>query len=480
MQHKGSFFLWLGIFFSAFLSADDKQIFIIIPSYNNSRWYKQNIDSVLVQKYDHYHVIYIDDCSSDGTGELVQNYVQACGLSDRFTIINNTKRRGALANLYDAIHACQDDHIILTLDGDDWLADENVLTEINRVYQDENVWMTYGQFKTHPQQTIGFCREMPSSIVRGNFFREYDWITSHARTFYAGLFKKVALGDLLYEGSFFDVTWDMAFMYPMLEMASFHAVFIPKVLYVYNQENPLNDFRKKVVRQLHCKYHILSKKKYTPISHWKDKQLLSVHLIIFAQNAEQNVLIDFLSYCDASVEHVASVTVLCAVDFDATEVVEKYPSFKFCTLSGHTLQEVLTDLLSQKNYSHVVLTDTATLFFGKCNMQLCAHSLQKTRAGAFFMSISPIIAQSVPPLEYIFNNIGAWQLKHGSFAFKRLFDVSMMMYDREFLYQKIQEINFDTVQEMIHALNETRIDEGIVGLCFDQSLIQRNVICTKK
>ena len=52
-----------------------KKIVIIIPSFNNRQWYERNLTSVVAQEYDKFRVIYIDDCSSDGTGELVNDFI---------------------------------------------------------------------------------------------------------------------------------------------------------------------------------------------------------------------------------------------------------------------------------------------------------------------------------------------------------------------------------------------------------------------
>ena len=54
----------------AFLMAGairERSIVVIIPSYNNVRWVEKNLMSVFEQKYENFRVIYIDDCSTDGT-----------------------------------------------------------------------------------------------------------------------------------------------------------------------------------------------------------------------------------------------------------------------------------------------------------------------------------------------------------------------------------------------------------------------------
>jgi hypothetical protein len=49
-------------------------------------------------------------------------------------------------------------------------------------------------------------------------------------------------------GSFYQMAWDQAIMFPMLEMSGHRAKFISQILYIYNSANPINDC--KVDRQL--------------------------------------------------------------------------------------------------------------------------------------------------------------------------------------------------------------------------------------
>jgi glycosyltransferase involved in cell wall biosynthesis len=49
---------------------------IVIPSYNNRQWYRQNLASVCAQAYDNFRAIYVDDGSSDQTGALVARFIE--------------------------------------------------------------------------------------------------------------------------------------------------------------------------------------------------------------------------------------------------------------------------------------------------------------------------------------------------------------------------------------------------------------------
>ena len=226
-----------------------KKIAVIIPSYNNRQWYERNLSSVVAQDYHKFRVIYVDDHSSDGTGELVKKFIANNNSSNLIHMIRNPIRVGALRNLYNTIHVCDDEEIVILLDGDDWFAHNAVLTKINEIYANPDCWMTYGQYQLWPDNAVGCCREIPSEIIESNSFRQNEWYSSHLRTFYAWLFKLIKMEHLIDpSGSFYQMAWDQAIMFPMLEMSGHRAKFINQILYTYNGANPINDC--KVDRQL--------------------------------------------------------------------------------------------------------------------------------------------------------------------------------------------------------------------------------------
>lgn len=262
-------FICLFVFFSLKLLAEDKSFVVVIPSYNNQMWATINIRSVLNQKYSNYRVIYIDDASVDNTGYAISYCVNRArssalhstnfdetifdgieeatfGFRDLidesyfFNLIHNEHRCGALANQYRAIHSCKDDEIIVLLDGDDWLLHDGVLAELNRVYQDKHVWLTHGSLEEYPIPYSNWCISIPDDVIADRSYRQFR-CPSHLRTFYAGLFKRIKLKDLMYEDNFFPMTSDMAIMFPLIEMASERHAFISNPNYVYNMANPIND-----------------------------------------------------------------------------------------------------------------------------------------------------------------------------------------------------------------------------------------------
>lgn len=238
------------------MGADPKSFVIVTASYNNKEWYQRNLDSVFGQTYDNWRMIYINDCSTDGTGDLVNRYVHDKSYQDKVIIINNNIRRGHLANQYDAIGSIAKHEIVVNVDGDDWLAHDNVLSYLNMQYQDPNVWLTYGQFAFLSSNKPGYCKPIAQQyLISGKIRIMSQFIFSHLRTFYAGLFHHIKRNDLLYEGNFYPRAADVAIMYPMIEMAGDHALFIPEILYIYNNRNPLGFFWTSNHKDLDAKIH---------------------------------------------------------------------------------------------------------------------------------------------------------------------------------------------------------------------------------
>ncbi len=257
--------LFIAIAFSSAFSHASKQIelTVVTPTYNNEKYCIRNLKWMVNQSFTNWKMIIIDDCSTDGTRKLIKDYISENDLSNKIILIENQQRCGALKNIYTIVSACDDNDIIVLYDGDDRWANKDALLRIAREYVDETVWMTYGSWQAYPTKAQGNCRPLPKHVIKESAFRDYAFVTSHPRTFYAWLFKKIKLEDFLYQGEFFSVAWDLAIMFPILEMSSKrHIRYIPDILYFYNVDNPLNDFKCHTELQQKLDRLIRTKSKY--------------------------------------------------------------------------------------------------------------------------------------------------------------------------------------------------------------------------
>jgi glycosyltransferase involved in cell wall biosynthesis len=190
---------------------------IITPSYNNEEWVEYNISSILNQTYTNFKVLYIDDASADNTYQKVHSIVND---DARFMLIRNEENKGAAYNYVEYIDLISDDvnDILVHLDGDDWFFDDDVLLNLNKLYNDHDYWMTYGRFVCYDGSDV-VTESTVYGVPHNEFVHDYKlyrrdmFKASHLRTYRSFLFKSIDKNDLksLYTNEYYwhaiDVAW---------------------------------------------------------------------------------------------------------------------------------------------------------------------------------------------------------------------------------------------------------------------------------
>ena len=257
------------IILSKLIENKNKSFVFIIPSYNNSKYYKKNLDSVFSQTYPFWRVIYIDDASTDNTYELVYKYMIEHNFENKMTIIKNETRNYQTYSRYIGYNMCQDDEICCMLDGDDWLFDESVLTKLNKSYIDMNLLISYGQFYyfyNNEISTLSGTYEYSKDEIKYNIYRN-KWVTQHLRTCEASLLKTIPQSYLQIDNTWLKCCSDMAEMYWVLELSNGRHKNVGYPTYIYNKDASLmnensyyntnniewNNYRKKVINYLQLK-----------------------------------------------------------------------------------------------------------------------------------------------------------------------------------------------------------------------------------
>ena len=106
---------------------NDKLVSIIIPVYNAASYLEETINSIQEQTYSNWEAIFIDDCSSDNSYNLIKKYQKE---DKRIKLIKNKTNSGAAVSRNNGINHAEGDYLCF-LDADDKWHPEKLAKQIN-------------------------------------------------------------------------------------------------------------------------------------------------------------------------------------------------------------------------------------------------------------------------------------------------------------------------------------------------------------
>ena len=215
----------------------EKHITVVMVTSNAKEYIQRALDSVFDQNYSNYILLVIDDCSQDNTVEFVKEYAQERGQAYQLAVHRNKVRRDVpLINYLRAAKVSSSDDIIVVLSPQDYFAHDEVLADLNNIYQSDDIWMTYGPMRCYPSRRIINGQKIPREVIVLNGYRDYLNTPTFLQSFRAGLFKKIEIKDFCCGSIFLKMDNDLAAMLPMLEMAKKHARYVPNILIIRNTQ----------------------------------------------------------------------------------------------------------------------------------------------------------------------------------------------------------------------------------------------------
>jgi glycosyltransferase involved in cell wall biosynthesis len=477
-------------------SLPEKPIVVVVCSYNNHQWTKNTLDSIFTQNYSNFRLIIVDDCSSDGNQRVIQKYIDDHGLADRVTFIQNSVRRRKLFNLYHVLYKCDDDEIVVMVDGDDSLAHPDVFAQLNATYEDEKVWFTYGQYKNVPasqailwgHKEMGYCRPVPAHIIRKQAYRYYSFVYMHLRSFRGWLFKLVKLEDLIaekipgFEGDFYPASNDVAMYFPMVEMAHNHVKFIPDILYIRNLYSDIVGFKvdRKIqtasareIRKKEC-YPVLFKPKKNRLAQFKDAKADMFIVCKYGIN-------DIGELIENVQEKVSSLGIIHIFFSDTIEnkalcrrIKHRYPEVIFMPYSStgsKILKNRLLDSLGCSTVDHFVITTDSFTIFRPINLSEVILSLEKTYAYRFYLNRN--LTQISSRFVNVDDDICAWKFSSSIRGWRGVNSVNDMVLCRKSDFIRDFKIfNFDTVYSFVNVMHQVDASVKRLGLFFKDAKVR--------
>ena len=93
-------------------------ISIAMAAYNGEKYLREQLDSILRQTVQDFELVICDDCSTDGTVRILEEYMQK---DSRIKVFVNKENLGFVKNFEKAIKLCSGEYIALSDQDDVWL-----------------------------------------------------------------------------------------------------------------------------------------------------------------------------------------------------------------------------------------------------------------------------------------------------------------------------------------------------------------------
>lgn len=143
---------------------------IIMPSYNTGEYIKQTINSVLAQTYKNWELIIVDDCSTDSTDEIVEQFLT----DKRIKYLKNEHNSGAAVSRNRALREAKGKWIAF-LDSDDLWMPEKLMWQI-KFMKKHNFYFSYTNYSEIDEsgKPNGITVTGPKRITKTGMFN-YCW-----------------------------------------------------------------------------------------------------------------------------------------------------------------------------------------------------------------------------------------------------------------------------------------------------------------
>jgi glycosyltransferase involved in cell wall biosynthesis len=162
-------------------------MFTFIVNFRNAGdWIERCLDSIQRQTVTDWVALITDDASTDVSSSIAAGFVRS---DSRMVLTRNRYRRNAFANTLTSLERCHRDTIVVVVDGDDWLASEEVLAKLVDVYRDPDVESTHWGFALHDYKGGAFdgYTEWAPTDPRSTA----QWVEAHLRSFRYEVFLRI-------------------------------------------------------------------------------------------------------------------------------------------------------------------------------------------------------------------------------------------------------------------------------------------------
>lgn len=173
---------------------------VVLISYNQEHYIAQAVESILMQRVNgdaQVRVIVADDCSSDGTLDIIKSYEERSPFP--FVYLSAEKNMGVAANYKRAFETTEADYVAV-MEGDDWWIDANRLQKhLNYLSTHSSCVLTKNSYLQYSQRGGKYSVEQSNYdvLTLSQSLRDYVMANMSATVFRGDLVRH--MDDMVYE-----------------------------------------------------------------------------------------------------------------------------------------------------------------------------------------------------------------------------------------------------------------------------------------
>ena len=410
---------------------EDKSFAVLIVANEVS---EKQLCTLSEQDYDRYRLIYVGP-----KGERVESFGKGHGID-----VKTFEGDRGLA-LYQALHQCKSQEVVVLLGEGELLSHRGVLSDLNEYFANTDLWIATSQTIHLPDYAL---EEREPSI--------------HA--FYAGIAQRIPLQEFIEEES------EREFFAHLEALADWHRFFIPKPLVLSPKEHPLIG-----------EASLLEPLKENP---WHDSLAdeEQIDLVLFSFNRPMQLY----ALLESIHNHVSGLHRLFVIYKSGNDhyeqgyqkVKEAFPEAIFFKQSidhiaddfSHLVKKVVLD----PDYAasrFIVFGMDDNVFKEGVDLEEGALALKKTGAfGLYYRLGNNLKDHPVEKRVYLGNNLFAWQFLFVEGEWAKPHRLAMTLFPKETLQASMACMEFQS-PNILEELWEDHSDLSAVGLYYDRSKV---------
>lgn len=141
----------------------ENKVSVIMPVYNAERFLRQAVDSVLTQSYSDFELILVDDCSTDGSYDILCEYENK---DKRVRVFKNEQNKGVSYTRNFAVSKANGEYIAL-IDSDDMWRKDKLSKQMSLIekYPDTDLCYTASAFVDTESVESDFVFNVPEQVT---------------------------------------------------------------------------------------------------------------------------------------------------------------------------------------------------------------------------------------------------------------------------------------------------------------------------